>query len=450
MSSTDEEKIHSVSKTGKFKKGNDDEDECGPPADEKEMLFLIEFLVDSMLLKPENMSLEDMDPCLLQGQTCLVMTFLHYPPMAICEADLDPCRQTGGKFIRFNAGKSLMFALSESEFENPTQVFLNVFAYKMLPHGSVPNKLPIGMAKICLIELFKQVFNKVEQKPDKLPVSKSIKDQYTLMGLAKKCPTAEVTIYIRLSCLGQNVVTEFQRGNECDPFLFKSKESKKIYECKPKEMPLGDEAEDLCPPLPGWGQISGRDCGDGQSKQPEGYGRNDAYAGNGAVNDPDDEAEFDEFGTEVHGHALTIKVQKSQRRQMANIEYPGAVKSGTSMNGRDTGNQISFQVPQSQNLCKKGKSENKAHVYRINAPGAGGCGTNEPLQIIQGVDSPDKDIFLLRIGKKGESYAKGKLELELRTPKAKIERPLNLPRKTDRAVQTEKEDRPKKKGKKKK
>ncbi|KAK6627523.1 hypothetical protein RUM44_010001 [Polyplax serrata] len=445
MSSEDDD----VGEATRTEEGGEDggDDECPPgPAEDKEMLFLIEFLVDTLLLKPENMNLQDMDPCLLQGQTCMVLTFIHFPPMSICENDMDPCKQTGGNYIKFNSGKSLMFALSESEFVNPKQVFLEVCAYKMLPHGTVPNKLPIGVTKICLVELFKQVFEKVDLKPDKLPVSKSIKDKYTLIGTNGKCPTAEVTIYIRLSCLGQNVVTEFQRGNdECEPFLFKSKESRKVYECKPKDGALEDEAEDLCPPLPGWGEVAGRDCGDGQRRpagrapqasQSAAYDRND---NTGGAAEGEGEAEFDEFGTEVHGHALTIKVQKSQRKQSeGNGSSPGS------------GNQVAFQVPQSQNLCQKGRGENRAPVYRLNSGGEGVCGGgNEPLRIIQGVDSPDKDIFVLRIGKKGESYAKGKLELELRTPKTKIERPLNVPRRTDRAVQTEKEEQPKK-GKKKK
>lgn len=434
--------------------GLDDLPPAPPPPDEdKELLFLIEFLVDTLYIKPENMNVENMDPCLLQGQSCIVMTFLHYPPMYICEKDLDPCKQTGEDRIKFNSGKSLMFALSESQFENPPPIYLEVNAFKAMPHGYVPPKLPIGMTKICLSELFKQVFEKVDEKPDKLPLSKSIKDTYQLLG-GKSKVAGEVAIYIRLSCLGQNVVTEFQRGGEeCEPFLFKNKESNKIYECKAKDQTCVDDGDNVCPPCPGWGTAvpgaKGKGCGDDRG-------------GAGGTGWNDDE-EFEEFGAEVHGHALTIKVQKGKKKDgnfpfavsdFCDCEVPlpkkmvggqSKGKSGASSRGGGrgggAGNQIAVQLPENQSLCKKGG--NSAKVFNV-----GGGGGREVLQVMpEGETDPDKDVFVLRIGKKGEAFGKGKLELELRTPKVKAEGRPKGPRMMNCEVQTEAENNKKSKKK---
>lgn len=444
MESEEEESTEALGgNEGECEEEVEDADVCNPPPDEKEMLFLIEFLVDTMLLKPDQMDIGGMDPCLLQGPVSIILTFLYFPPMTICETDSDPNKQTGLNLIKFNSGKSLTFALSESQLQNPPPINLEIFACKMLPHGTVPNSFPIGKTKICLVELFKQVFDKIDQKPDQLPLSKSIKDKYTLIGTTKKCPAAEITIYIRLSYLGQNVVTEFQRGDECEPFLFKNKESKKVYECKPKEV----FDDNLCPPLPGWGSVGDKDCGDCEQRKSKPCGASAARPRCQASSEAEDDDEYDEFGTEVQGHALTIKIHRPPKRQDEDVEGGKSCTStkadgeGGEGSGAGTEGQVGFQVPKSQNICKKVKGESKAKIFKIDT-------SNDPTAI-QGIDCPDKDVFVLRIGRKGEEAGKGKLELELRTPKPKVERPLNLPRKCDKAVQTD-VDEDSKKGKKKK
>lgn len=405
--------------------------------EEKELLFLIEFLIDTLTLIPENLPVGSMDPCLLQGENCVVLTFMYYPPMCICETGLNPCRIVGENVTKFNAGKSLMFALSESQFEEPPPINLDVSVHKTLPHGSYPSKLQIGMTRILLTELFKQVFEKVDERPDKLPLSKSIKDTYQLMG-GKDKPTAEITIYIRLSCLGQNVVTEFQRGgDECQPMLFKNKESNKIYECLPKGE-VADDSDDVCPTCPGWGSTIPKNICDAPGDHFTGCSVTESRN----EGDPEDEeSEYEEFGTEVHGHALTIKVKKSKKAKSAGRALGSPACVCDQAGGKHkSGNQITFQVPQDQNLCKKGKK--KATAYNVNSSNDG---KKEILQILpQSDEASDKDIFVVRIGRKGEVYGKGKLELELRTPKQKVDAPPRGPRMFDSSAQTEKEEQPKK------
>lgn len=456
---------------GEEEEQNGEDDESQPPPrpedeEEKELLFLIEFLVDTLELKPENMSLGSLDPCLLQGENCVCLTFMYYPPMSICEKEMNPCKVVGENVTKFNAGKSLMFALSESQFESPPPINLDVSVHKIMPHGYYPSKLIIGRARIDLSELFVKVFEKYDEKPDQLPLSKSIKDTYELMGDRNK-PTGEIIIYVRLSCLGQNVVTEFQRGgDECAPVLFKSKESRKVYECLPKQT-IEENQEDVCPTCPGWGKTIPKNicetgggenfgCGGGGWG---GGGRGGGWGGGGRAGgaggggcggngynvegEDDDESEYEEFGTEVHGHALTIKVKKSQKSKPSVHGSKSCVCDKTGGTGK-SGNQISFQVPQDQSFCKNGK--NKAKLYKINSSNNG---KNEVVQIVpQSDESPDKDIFVLRIGKQGEAYGKGKLELELRTPKQKVDTPPRGPRMFDSSAQTDKEEAPKKKGKK--
>lgn len=440
----DEEEEQEQEQDANEEQNADDEELQLPPRpeeedekEEKELLFLIEFLVDTLTLIPENMAVGSMDPCLLQGENCVVLTFMYYPPMCICENDLDPCRIVGENVTKFNAGKSLMFALSESQFEDPPPINLDVTVHKKLPHGSFPTKLPIGMTRILLTELFKQVFEKVDERPDKLPLSKSIKDTYQLMGGQDKA-TAEITIYIRLSCLGQNIVTEFQRGgDDCQPMIFKNKESNKFYECLPKGEVV-DDSDDVCPACPGWGSTTPKNICDSPRGNftgcTAGDSRNDQEA-------EDEESEYEEFGTEVHGHALTIKVKKSKKAKSSGQGSRSPSCLCDQSGGKTkSGNQITFQVPQDQSLCKKGKK--KATVCNVNSSSDG---KKEILQILpQSDEASDKDIFVLRIGRKGEVYGQGKLELELRTPKQRVDVPPRGPRMFDSSAQTEKEEQPKK------
>lgn len=192
----------------------------------QQQLFLIEFLIDTVTIDSSVVDRE-----VLEAQTCLTIRFLNFPPMDICEKDFNPEKEAGLDQVKFNSGKSLMFAFSETQCESPPPLLVNVSVNKKMPEGTEPARVSIGSLKICLAELFRQTYEVAKYKPDRLPASKSIRDCFTLVGQGKRT-IGEVGVYIRLSCLGQNVVTEFQCGLDMkeDPILFKNREGKKVFE----------------------------------------------------------------------------------------------------------------------------------------------------------------------------------------------------------------------------
>lgn len=191
--------------------------------DRKQHLFLVEFLVDTVCIDSCAVDEE-----VLNGQTCLIVNFLNFPALEICERDFDPNKETGRDKVKFNSGKSLMFAFNENQCKNPPPLLVEITISKKLEDGC---KVDIGTIKICISELFNQIMNVVQFHPEKLPESKSIKDCFMLIGPGKRT-MGEVSVYLRLSCLGQNVVTEFQCGPDMKtcPVLFKNREGKKVFE----------------------------------------------------------------------------------------------------------------------------------------------------------------------------------------------------------------------------
>lgn len=453
-----------------------DKDDPLPPrpaeGEEKELLFLIEFLVDKLLVRMENLDLSNMDPCLLQGQNCMEVTFLHFPPICICEKDINTEKLTGDNESHFKCGKSLTFAITESQFEEPPPVFVKVSAHKELPHEYQPRRLFIGQAKINITKLFKLLFDKYDENPTKVPISKSIKDKYILKG-EKDPPTAEVEVYIRLTCLGENVVTEFQTGEmQCDPMLFKNKESTKIYECKSKENARKG------------GMLKTNPSACDRPK------KNDLDLCRGPPGPPppdQDDENFEEIFAEINGAAISIKVEKSKRKGKTKLyhvsefcdcdiplsgdlvqgvsqpSFHGQYKGGSSEGeipegkvGLKDGREVVFPVPAVSELVKPGGYSNIAYNVNTCLEGEkhGHKGKNS-YKIITGTEAdnvpklpndPEKDVFTLKIIKRGRNNkGKGTLELEFKTPKEKIAPPPKPPYMISREVGPEKDKKKKKK-----
>lgn len=192
----------------------------------KQRLFLVEFLVDTVTINSSEFCKE-----VMEGQTCVILKFLEFPPMTICEKDFDPDKEYGGDKIRFNSGRSLMFAFTEKQCENPQPMMAELSVSKTCPEGSHVEKVELGRIRICMQQIFQQVYEIAKFEPEKLPASRSIKDCFMLIGRGKRT-TGEVGVYVRLTCMGQNVVTEFRCGSDLkqDPILFKNREGKQIYQ----------------------------------------------------------------------------------------------------------------------------------------------------------------------------------------------------------------------------
>ncbi|KAL0280161.1 UNVERIFIED_CONTAM: hypothetical protein PYX00_001536 [Menopon gallinae] len=354
----------------------------------KQRLFLVEFLIDTVTIDPTEFCEE-----VMEGQTCVTLRFLDFPPMNICEKDFDPNKEYGVDKVRFNAGKSLMFAFAEKQCESPPPIMAELTVSKACPEGSHAEKVDLGRIRICMADLFTQVYDVAKFAPDKLPFSKSIKDCFMLIGRGKRT-TGEVGVYVRLTCLGQNVVTEFQCGSNMkqDPVLFKNREGKKIYQFTGTDKEGQDgEAE----------STYRQGCGCMAPAPPQKYpgGQGDA------------------------GQMSRCKRTPPASGKGGRPGYGAPEKGYPGQGGFKSSDKYRPQFPESE-LAKAGLAVDRVDTHA------------------------DQNCFVLRVGDKGQIPDRGKIILEFRTPKQKILPKVLPPYHEDIAIQT---DTPKKaKGKKKK
>lgn len=188
-----------------------------------ENLFLLEFLVDEVNLEKKC----DCDSP--QGQLCVSFQFLDNGPLEVCENDFSPMRKYGTNDENNKSGKSCLFSLSPQLTEACLTNFdLLVTVKKVMPPDILPDKVDIGLAYISLANLFSELIYSIEASEAGGPAAKTMKDVFNLQNEMGK-DVGTVGIYIRMSCFGKLIVTQFQMNLQDKSVLFKDKEGKSLY-----------------------------------------------------------------------------------------------------------------------------------------------------------------------------------------------------------------------------
>lgn len=171
-----------------------------------ENLFLLEFLVDDV--KMDSRCDCDTPP----GEHCVSFQFLDNDALEVCEADFCPPRKYGKDESSIKSGKSCLFSLTPEQVQEASEVFdVTVTVFKKMQPGWLPDKICIGSALISIANLFVELVKTVEMQSDKGPAAKTMKDTFTLLD-SNGSDVGKVTIYIRMSCFGKLIVTQFQVG----------------------------------------------------------------------------------------------------------------------------------------------------------------------------------------------------------------------------------------------
>ncbi|XP_044253318.1 uncharacterized protein LOC123004224 [Tribolium madens] len=230
-----------------------------------ENLFLLEFLVDDV--KMEGKCDCDTPP----GEHCVSFQFLDNDALDVCEADFSPGRKYG-KEDNTKSGKSCLFSLTPEQVQKASEVFdVTVTVFKRMQPGWLPDKISIGSALISIANLFVELVQSVELQADQTPSAKTMKDTFVLMD-STGSKVGKISIYIRMSCFGKLIVTQFQMNLEDKSVLFKDKGGQSLYRYKkaskknePEEIlqnPLNTPWNSQCPTVPceqpdmGFGQIN--------------------------------------------------------------------------------------------------------------------------------------------------------------------------------------------------
>lgn len=192
-----------------------------------ENLFLLEFLVDNVSLSPEC---ECNAP---PGETCVSFQFLDNAPMDVCEADFTPKRNyRAGEKDQVKSGKSCLFSLSpEQANESVEQFDIFVSIFKKMQPGWLPDRVEIGSALISISNLFAELISSVEISDGTTPTAKTLKDDFDIAD-ANGQVIGKIGVYIRMSCFGKLIVTQFQMNLDDKSVLFKDKEGKSLYRYK--------------------------------------------------------------------------------------------------------------------------------------------------------------------------------------------------------------------------
>lgn len=138
----------------------------------------------------------------------------------------------------FNKGKSCLFALPTMVLEKPLTSFPIIMSvYKKLPPGVLPDVMLIGSHQIEAKDFINSILKKrVFKSSAPSTNSKEVYKITTATGQA----VGEVEVFMRISCYGKKIITQFQIPRNRKPFLFKGELDSPVIQCKkiPSDMEL--------------------------------------------------------------------------------------------------------------------------------------------------------------------------------------------------------------------
>ncbi|XP_076241806.1 uncharacterized protein LOC143183901 [Calliopsis andreniformis] len=227
--------------------------------DDEQQLFLIEFLVETVKIPVIRAMQDD----LLPACTCVSFQILSLPPIDICqEALTDGCGCNDGDTQVFKKGKSCLFALPSIVLQRPLTTFpIKLSVYKKLPPGVLPDVMLVGSYQIEAKALMNAVLS---QQVFKIAnPCQTIKDTFKITTVTGQC-VGSVTVYIRASCFGKKIITQFQIPHNRKPYLFKGADDSPVFQCKkiPSECYTPAPLKCTCPRSvnDGSGEGTGRTC----------------------------------------------------------------------------------------------------------------------------------------------------------------------------------------------
>ncbi|KAI5631863.1 hypothetical protein NE865_15422 [Phthorimaea operculella] len=420
----------------------------------KDSLFLLEALVEKIKFLEA--------PCFSDGafQTCVKISAPHVEPLEIC--DDDSGLATGGTpFVKtFNSGKSCLFFLKEADIKSAMSRFVvDVEVFKKLPCGCLPAHIQLGKASIDMTKEFVQARNLHLQSPGTAGFQ-ALQDTFRVIG-EDKSDTAEIVLFLRISCFGGLIVTKFQGAS--GPITLGARAEETDRSCNPKKPYQTEDDPCLCgvhatgkKPLMGNTLV----CRGGGTKvcppAQDPYnvipcaGPDDACYCTGphpVVQTPlacrninpyclhipkGRSKQYEEIGTNLAGNELKIKVPvcsaiiKKISQTHCAIQRPYDKENKKKVVGKNDApceapcgkNQISLALPSEAVCCRGPQLADTQFTCTTEGCLQGGKHGQARSEVVQ-QEPPNKDVFVLKVAKTAmQGDRKCKLELELVAPKA--------------------------------
>ncbi|RZC39290.1 DUF4497 domain containing protein [Asbolus verrucosus] len=186
-----------------------------------ENLFLMEFLV-------EDLQIDKCDCNMPPGELCICFQFLDNTELDVCEHDFSPNKKFSPSNDNNRIGKSCLFSLTPSQAQAALQSFdLIVSVCKKMQPGYNPEKICMGSANISVVHMLSGLL----QSNEKTPAAKVLQENFQLMDATGR-NVGTIGVYIRMSCYGKMIITQFQMNLDDKSVLFKDKEGRSLYRYK--------------------------------------------------------------------------------------------------------------------------------------------------------------------------------------------------------------------------
>ncbi|XP_041986994.1 uncharacterized protein LOC121738808 isoform X3 [Aricia agestis] len=354
-------------------------------------LFLFEVLVDKVIFSKI--------PCFFDRdfKTCINIKCPAIEPLEICDEDTSNFPDSKGPFLKvFSSGKSCLFFLKENEISSCTSSFpVKVSIYKALPCGCLPTKIIMGECTIDMTKEFMESRQKFLANPKDVSYQ-ALKDSFRFVG-PDGTETGEILMFLRISCFGNNIVTQFQGTNHAslgDSVVDRSCDPRNEFQSK----------EDPCA------------CGATHGLK---TGKHDAC--------PPAEDKYNSMPCEEPEDPCYCSGPRAQKKQDLGCRNTFPYCLHVPKDCCPTGNKVVFQMP--TGLCDTSHKQ-RAH-FNFTSDGVGDVSRDEPDQLMPangenypGVvyDFPNQ-VIKLRIGKTIEMPGhKQKFEYNFITPVATNEK----------------------------
>lgn len=196
-----------------------------------ENLVLLEFLVDRICLDPEVTD----NIGSMSGETCVSFQFLDNAPLQVCEEDFTPKKnysKDNGNNLK--NGKSCLFSLTPAQAQQCTKSFdVFVTIFKKMKPGVLPDQIRIGETMVTITDLFNELVESMAAATDEQPVAKTLKDCFKIANPLGDV-IGDISVYVRMSCFGKLIVTQFQMNLEDKSVQFKAKEGHYLFKYNKK------------------------------------------------------------------------------------------------------------------------------------------------------------------------------------------------------------------------
>ncbi|GAB1865006.1 hypothetical protein CAJAP_06085 [Camponotus japonicus] len=187
----------------------------------------MEFLVDKVNIP----AIRAIHKEILPAKTCISFQILDLPPLNIYqESPTEACACIDKEPQVFKKGKSCLFALANVVLQKPLCSFpVTMSVYKELPPGVLPDVMLIGTHQIQVRDLINSLLS--QQIFQIGSACKTLKDTFKITTATGQC-VGKVTVFIRASCFGRKIVTQFQIPHNRKPYLFKGVDDGPVFQCK--------------------------------------------------------------------------------------------------------------------------------------------------------------------------------------------------------------------------